>query len=163
MDLPVSANADAAGKVASPSFAKRLSDTMWRRHRNPWSGWTRIALTPLWVAALWLHSWPLIALAVVLAATNPFWFPPPRGGDSWATRAVDGERIWLARATWQEKVLLMAMPGVMVVPLGWALWTHEPVWSVFLLAWSAAFKGVFCDWTARIAAEADYDRSVGPA
>ncbi len=82
----------------------RLDDAGWERHANPWSVYTRIAIWPLLVIALWSFHWigitALIPLgAIVLwAFINPRAFPPPASTKSWASRAVLGERIFLARA-----------------------------------------------------------------
>ena len=80
-----------------------MSDRVWRRHANPWSGYTRIACGPLLVLAVWsrvwLGWWALAPLALLLAWTwwNPRAFPEPRRWDRWMTRGVLGERVWLAR------------------------------------------------------------------
>ena len=34
-----------------------MSDEVWMRHANPWSGWTRIAVFPLWFLAIWSRVW----------------------------------------------------------------------------------------------------------
>jgi hypothetical protein len=81
----------------------RLDDAGWERHANPWSVYTRIAIWPFLVTALWSFHWigwyALIPLAAVAlwAFINPRAFPPPASTKSWASRAVLGERIFLAR------------------------------------------------------------------
>jgi hypothetical protein len=142
--------------------ARQLKETMWRRHRNPWSGWTRVPLGFLLGIALWYHSWIAIAVCALAAVTNPFWFPPPKSGDSWMTRAVDGEKIWLARAGRLERFLLLALPGVQGIPLIWALWMNQPVWTAYFAAWALAQKTAFVIWTADIARHTDYNRALGP-
>lgn len=84
--------------------AFRLDDAGWQRHANPWSVYTRIAIWPFLVAALWSFHWigryaliP-VGLIAVWAFINPRAFPPPASTRSWASRAVLGERIYLARA-----------------------------------------------------------------
>jgi hypothetical protein len=142
--------------------ASELGDTMWRRHRNPASGWTRFALYPLLLAALWTHSWVLLAIVVVASVTNPFWFPPPRSGESFMTLAVDGERIWLARKNRLERLLFLGLPGVQVAPLVWAVWTHQLGWAIYFATWTLAQKITFVLWTAEIARRSTYDRVPGP-
>jgi len=34
-----------------------LSATTWERHANPWSVWTRFAILPLAVIAVWSRAW----------------------------------------------------------------------------------------------------------
>lgn len=80
-----------------------MTDEVWRRHANPWSGWTRVATTPVLFLALWSHVWigwwALGPLGVVLIWTwlNPRVFPPPASTDNWMSKGVLGERLWLTR------------------------------------------------------------------
>jgi hypothetical protein len=34
-----------------------MDDRVWRRHANPWSGWTRVTVLPLLVLAIWSRVW----------------------------------------------------------------------------------------------------------
>ncbi len=34
-----------------------MSDEVWKRHANPWSGWTRVAMFPFWFLAIWSWTW----------------------------------------------------------------------------------------------------------
>jgi hypothetical protein len=80
-----------------------MDDATWRRHVSPWSVWTRFAAFPLLILAIWSRTWlgwwalAPIAVMVILLWYNPRAFPPPRSTDSWASKAVLGERVWLAR------------------------------------------------------------------
>jgi len=81
----------------------QMDDETWRRHANPWSVWTRNSVPPLLILALWsrvwLDWWSLLPIAVALLWTwlNPRLFSPPESLDSWASKGVLGERIWLNR------------------------------------------------------------------
>ncbi len=77
------------------------TETVWERHANPWSVWTRVALLPALMLAIWSRAWigwwaalPIAAL-ILWAWLNPRAFPPPRHTRSWAARAVLGERVLL--------------------------------------------------------------------
>jgi len=80
-----------------------MSDETWRRHANPWSGWTRVATFPVLFLTVW--SWPWIGwwacLPVAVGAAwlllNPRLFPPPADDRAWMTRGVLGERVFLDR------------------------------------------------------------------
>ena len=79
-----------------------LSEQSWARHANPWSVWTRYAAFPLLVAAVWsshtIGWWALLPVAAMVGFLyiNPWLFAPPRSTDNWASKAVLGERVWLA-------------------------------------------------------------------
>lgn len=82
----------------------RMTDSVWARHANGWSVWTRIASFPLIVLALWSHAWIgwLGAVAAVAAVAvwiwlNPRIFAVPAHTDSWASKVTFGERVWLNR------------------------------------------------------------------
>lgn len=112
-----------------------MTDAVWQRHANPWSVWTRVPILPLLCLAIWARAWIgwwcLIPVAMLVAWTwiNPRAFPPPARTDSWASRAVLGERIWLDRArapvprrlAFQAQALALAGLAGMV-PVAWGLW-----------------------------------------
>lgn len=79
-----------------------LSEQSWARHANPWSVWTRYAAFPLLVIAVWSYHaigwWALVPVAAMVGFlyVNPWLFAPPRSTQNWASKAVLGERVWLA-------------------------------------------------------------------
>lgn len=80
-----------------------MNETVWARHANPWSGWSRVSILPLLALAVWsrvgLGWWALIPTGAVLAWAwlNPRLFPPPASIDNWMSKGILGERIWLLR------------------------------------------------------------------
>ncbi len=121
-----------------------MDDAVWRRHANPWSAWTRLPILPLaciaiW-ARVWIGWWCLVPLALLVLWTwaNPRAFGEPERTDSWTSRAVMGERVWLnradipipphhARMIW----ILVAIPSIGLLPLVWGLWQLS-LWPVLL-------------------------------
>jgi hypothetical protein len=77
-----------------------LEGDRWQRHANPVSVWTRFAVLPLLVLAIWSREWigwwslAAVALVLVFMMVNPLLFPPPRSTRNWASKGVFGERIW---------------------------------------------------------------------
>lgn len=80
-----------------------MDERTWARHANPWSVWTRYTALPLLVLAVWSRDWlgwwavVPVAVAVLWTWGNPRLFPIPASTDNWASRAVLGERVWMAR------------------------------------------------------------------
>jgi hypothetical protein len=80
-----------------------LEGDRWMRHANPASVWTRFAVLPLLVLAVWSRDWvgwwslAAVALALVFMMVNPLLFPPPRSTRHWTSKGVFGERIWTER------------------------------------------------------------------
>lgn len=120
-----------------------MSDAVWLRHCNPWSGWTRVVILPLFALAIWSrvwlggYAWGAIALVVVWTWWNPRAFAPPRRFDAWMTRGVLGERVYLehqgdlpAHHRHMAKLLgYGALPGLLV--MAWGLWAQEASFVIF--------------------------------
>jgi hypothetical protein len=116
----------------------RLDDEAWRRHANPWSVILRNTALPLLIAAFWSRAWlgwwavaPVVA-ALLWTWLNPRLFPPPRSYDSWTSRAVLGERIWLNRDAVPVPAhhrrapnILSAVGGIGMVFVAWGVLALE--------------------------------------
>lgn len=81
----------------------KMDDSAWKRHANPKSVWTRVAVLPLFVLAVWSRVWigwwavlPIITL-IIFIWWNPRAFQPPVSTRNWASRGTFGERIFLNR------------------------------------------------------------------
>ena len=90
-----------AGKAAATVM--RMDEESWRRHANPWSGWSRVAVLPLLALACWARIWidwwwvaALVTAVVVFTWINPRLFGPPKSVDNWMSQGVLGEKLWLA-------------------------------------------------------------------
>lgn len=83
--------------------AMGMNAETWARHANPWSVYTRISgAVPIFFALFsphWIGWWSIAAIAAALAWTliNPRLFAAPKRADSWAAKAVLGERAFLNR------------------------------------------------------------------
>jgi len=122
----------------------RLDEAGWRRHANPWSVWTRVAILPALALAIysraWIGWWCMVPLAALVVWTifNPRAFPPPVHTESWSARGVMGERVWLNRARVpipahhaRMALVLSAVSAVGLVPLVWGLWALDG-WATLL-------------------------------
>jgi hypothetical protein len=81
----------------------QMDDDTWERHANPWSVWTRTTVLPALIIAawsrVWIGWWALVpgVIALLWMWLNPRFFGKPSSLDSWASKCVLGERIWLNR------------------------------------------------------------------
>ncbi|WP_108482203.1 DUF6653 family protein [Oceaniglobus ichthyenteri] len=119
-----------------------MSDPVWDRHANPWSGLTRLPILPLMALAIYARVWigwaclvPL-ALLILWAWYNPRVFAPPAHTHHWLSRAVMGERVWLNDGTVpipahhsRAANWLSVLAALGLAPLIWGLWVLDP-WAV---------------------------------
>jgi hypothetical protein len=128
-----------------------MDDATWFRHANPWSVWTRASVLPLVVVAVWSRdwfgawSWLAIAASVAWMWVNPRIFSRPRSMDSWASRGVLGERVWLNRdvvpVPGHHRVVPHVLNGVS------ALGTACVVWGLVALEpWPTLFGSALIYW-----------------
>lgn len=128
--------------LAATARVFSMSDAVWARHANPWSGWTRMPIAPLLALAIWARAWIgvwcLVPIAVLVIWTwvNPRAFPVPRVANSWMSRAVFGERVLLNAAAVpipahhaRAARLLSILPILGLPPLVYGLWVYD-VWAV---------------------------------
>jgi hypothetical protein len=121
-----------------------MNDDTWKRHASPWSVWTRFAALPLLVLAIWSRAWlgwwALVPVAVMVLWLwiNPRAFPPPASTDNWASKAVLGERVWLAcdkipipqhHARMALRLSLLSSAGLILLAFG--LYALDPWPTVF--------------------------------
>ena len=72
-----------------------LPETVWRRHSNPKSGWSRLLSYPALVFALYARKPWLLGATTAFVALNPVLFPEPESEpDDWMYRVVRAEREW---------------------------------------------------------------------
>lgn len=124
-----------------------MDEASWRRHCNPWSGWTRMATTlPLLSFAIWsrvwLGWWALIpvALALLWIWINPRAFKAPARFDHWMSKGVLGERVFIehraqipAHHLIAAKILsALSVPGAVLM-----------IWGLIVLWWEAVIFGMF--------------------
>ena len=120
-----------------------MSDAVWLRHANPWSGWTRVPILPLLALAIWSRvwigawAWGAVVLVLVWIWLNPRAFPVPERFDNWMTRGVLGERVFLdhfeALAPHHQRASKLlgyaSFPGLMVMV--WGLWPQDAQSTLF--------------------------------
>lgn len=115
-----------------------LPEWVWRRHANPWSGWSRAATTPILVFALYRRDWRLTGAALCWLLVNPVAFSPPETADAWMTRGVLAEREWLRQGngtvglSWPNVLNLVS--GVATPYVGWATLRRRPIHAVVATA-----------------------------
>lgn len=71
----------------------KLSDTMWRRHANPMSIWTRLLSTPLTFLPFRNHSVKQGLGVAAWFAINPWLFPEPKDKNAWGARHPGGTAV----------------------------------------------------------------------
>ena len=120
-----------------------MSDRVWARHASPWSVYTRFAILPLLALAVWSRvwigpwAWAGVVAVMVWTWVNPRAFAPHASLNSWASRGVLGERVFIGRRDevpahhrrWAAVLSAGALPGALV--MAWGLWALDAAWVIF--------------------------------
>lgn len=114
-------------------------ERLWRRHYNPWSWYTRIALAYVLYYGIWLHDWRIVLLASVGLSTNWFWFPPPKNEDTFFVHAVRGEKLW-AQLPWRVRAVDTAVLSIGFAAAVIALWQQWALPAVALVSFVTIYK-----------------------
>ncbi|MEL7343292.1 MAG: DUF6653 family protein [Pseudomonadota bacterium] len=138
--------------------AMGMDDATWARHANPWSGWTRLSILPLFALAVWSRVWlgwgALVPVVLVAIWTwmNPRLFAEPNSFDNWMSQAVLGERVWLARCDrpvarhhQSAAKLLSIAAGFGVAILAYGLWALDIGFTIAGLILAMGAKLWFLD------------------
>ena len=155
--------------------AMGMTDAVWERHANPWSGWTRVLTLPLFVLAVWsrvwigVHAWWAVAAVVVWTWWNPRAFPPPRSVDNWMSKGVLGERVWLADkpgtvAPHHKRVarVLIAASAAGTIAMGIGLYLLDWTWTLTGMLTAMGGKLWFLDRMVWILADQPNSAAEGP-
>ena len=136
----------------------RMDDSVWQRHANPLSVWSRFTTLPLLALAIWSRVWlgwgslVPIGAALVWIWANPRIFPIPRDFGGWPGRVVQGEQIWINRKHHGipahhlragHVTSALALPGAVI--LGFGLWHLNPVATLSGTLLTMLPKIWFCD------------------
>lgn len=132
-----------------------MNDDTWLRHAHPFSGWSRMATTPLLFLAAWSYVWiGWLALAPVAVLSlwlwfNPRVFPKPKSADAWMTKGVLGERVWLNRKAVaipvgfaRVAIIANSLSGVLTLLALYGL-AMKDFWMAFLAWHFAAFAKIW--------------------
>lgn len=127
----------------------KLLDTMWRRHSNSWSVWTRLISTPVAFVPFWNRSWKQGAAVAAWFAVNPFLFPEPEDTEAWGPRAIRGERRW-AKKRPRDVALVVQSAGTVAFIGGFvAAYRRRPVLVAVCSAGVVATNAWFLDHMAK--------------
>ncbi|WP_411968499.1 DUF6653 family protein [Haloferax sp. YSSS75] len=79
-----------------------VDEVFWAPHANPRSVWGFIATYPIFIAAVYRRSVPLLAVTLLSIGANLVGVSPPETDEAWGTRVVLGEQVWLERGVLSE-------------------------------------------------------------
>jgi len=71
------------------------AESVWARHSNPKSGWSRLLSLPVAVIALYYRKWWVLILTALFVLVNPVLFSEPEEElDDWMYKVVRAEERW---------------------------------------------------------------------
>ena len=93
---------------------RKLKEEFWLRHSNPWSGLTRMLTTPFLYLAIWYHNWVGLGIVILWIIINPVVFPKPKKVNSWFSKVVLGEKVWLSKFKSGPQLDLAAILNILI-------------------------------------------------
>ncbi|ELY85610.1 DUF6653 family protein [Natrialba taiwanensis] len=119
-------------------------ETIWGRHSNPKSGWSRLGAGFVIIAALYYRNWRVIGLTILFLVINPVLFrEPSEEPDDWMYAVVRAEERWTSDG---HRLIGLGYPQILntlSVPVGlyglYAAYKQKPVSTV---AFSLASAGL---------------------
>lgn len=87
---------DQPGRIMSGQLTTFVdTETVWNRHANPKSGWSRLLSVPVIITAIYFHKWRLLGLTTLFIAINPVLFSKPTEElDDGMYKVVRAEQRW---------------------------------------------------------------------
>jgi hypothetical protein len=144
-----------ADTEADPGSRRRVADAVWRRHANPLSGWSRVAVLPVLLYGIYARRPRLVAAALAFTVVNPVLFSPPRDADAWMTKVVLGERMYYRHREGPRPIdLLNYANGPISAYAVYAAYRRRPLRTAVATALSMLTKFAFVAFVARY-----YDRN----
>ncbi|MBP9757306.1 MAG: hypothetical protein KBD06_01780 [Candidatus Pacebacteria bacterium] len=130
-----------------------LSEKVWERHANPWSGWSRVVSMPVIAVGLYLHNVWILGAAVVWLFVNPVLFPKPRSVDNWMSKGVLGEQLYYGDGK-KFKRDLPTLLNVLNVPVFisfmYFAWQQQALLTIFAGVLTMTIKFWFIDRMVRL-------------
>ena len=121
----------------------------WLRHANPWSIWTRFITLPFIALAIWSRVWIgwycLIPVSVLVfwVFVNPRVFGKASHFNSWGSKAVLGEQIYVQRKNKQKLgehkipirilTVLQTIGGLILFYGLWSLNTYHTIYGMTII------------------------------
>lgn len=126
---------------------KVFDSNTWKKHSNPWSGWTRILAFFLFPFPIWFQSWWWLAVLLLFFAINPFIFSEPKSNNNWMSHAILGEAQWTKHGIIQNDfpTILNLLNGLFFFLMIYGAWSHLPEITIFSTILSSVFKLWYLD------------------
>ena len=141
----------------APRRRERLKATVWERHANPLSGWSRVLTLPLLLYGVYARRPRVVAAVLGFTILNPVLFSPPENDDAWMTRVVLGERLYYRHREGRQPIdLLNYANGPITAYALSTAYRRQPARCALFTALSMATKFLFVGYVARY-----YDRNKG--
>jgi hypothetical protein len=137
----------------STAIARRLADgDFWERHESPASGWSRVPAGPLLVYAIYARNRRLLAATLVSTVVNPVLFPAPgpEADESWMTRGVRCERLWLEGADVGRTNWLNVVNVPVFLAALYSVFRQQPARTAAFTGLSMALKLAFVNEMAKL-------------
>jgi hypothetical protein len=132
-----------AERFQGSNSVEAFGNWAWDRHHNMLSWAIRPLLILPFILFAYRHNWNGVAVALVLIATNFFWFPMPANPDPSALEFLNAERQWIESPWDLNKALLVASVPLGLFVLGLAFWKQSLMVGLLLINAIFVLKSVY--------------------
>ncbi len=136
---------------------KVFNKSTWKRHANPWSGWTRVCAFFLFPIPFWFQSWTGLGLLLLFFVINPLIFNEPKSTNNWMSKSIQGEEIWTKNGLFQKDfpTLLNVLNGLFFFLMIYSSYNRMLGDTILSVVLSSVFKLWYLDRMVVIANEAN--------
>ncbi|MBC7810767.1 MAG: hypothetical protein H7175_06460 [Burkholderiales bacterium] len=132
-----------AERFQGSNLVEGFGNWAWDRHHNMLSWAVRPLLIMPFLYFAYCRNWQGVMVALVLIATNFFWFPMPANPDSSALEFLSAERQWIESSWDISKVLLVSSIPAGLFLLGLAFWKRSLLIGLLLIDGIFVLKSVY--------------------
>ena len=108
-----------------------------------------MAIAPFLYLSIWYHNWIALGIIILWAAVNPIVFPKPKNTNSWVSRVVLGEKLWLENIRKKAKpdlsLILNILTALFFIPSIYFTYVNMFWPALYCATLTFIFKVWFCD------------------
>lgn len=108
-----------------------------------------MVIAPFLYLSIWHHNWIALGIIILWTTVNPIVFPKPKNTNSWVSRVVLGEKLWLENIKKKAKLdlslILNILTALFFIPFIYFAYVNVFWPTLYSATLTFIFKIWFCD------------------